>query len=172
MRQPSLAGGSFEKCRKKNRKEVFLDERNRIIPWQEPSAVIEPSCLKPQGVGRRPMGIERMLRIHFQQHWFALSDPAAEEALYDSRGMRQFVGNELGQGPVPDETGICGFRHLMERHNPGDELFRLVNVHREVDGLKLSRGMIVDTSIIRVPSSTRNRDMVRAPEMHQTRNPE
>ena len=169
MRQQSLADGSFEKYRKKTRKEAFLDEMDQIIPWRELTAVIKPFYPEPKGAGRRPKGIERMLRIHFLQHWFELSDPAAEEALYDSRAMRQFVGIDLGQEPVPDETTICKFRHLMERHNLGDELFRLVNVYLEENGLKLSRGTIVDASIINAPSSTKNKDKARDPEMHQTR---
>jgi IS5 family transposase len=169
MRQQSLADGSFEKYRKKTRKEVFLDEMDQIIPWQELTAVIKPFYPEPKGAGRRPKGIERMLRIHFLQHWFELSDPAAEEALYDSRAMRQFVGIDLGQEPVPDETTICKFRHLMERHNLGDELFRLVNVYLEENGLKLSRGTIVDATLINAPSSTKNKDKTRDPEMHQTR---
>jgi IS5 family transposase len=169
MRQQSLADGSFEKYRKKTRKELFLDEMDQIIPWQELTAAIEPFYPKPEGAGRRPKGAERMLRIHFLQHWFELSDPAAEEALYDSRAMRQFVGIDLGQEPVPDETTICKFRHLMERHNLGDELFRLVNVYLEENGMKLSRGTIVDASIISAPSSTKNKAKARDPEMHQTR---
>jgi IS5 family transposase len=169
MRQQSLANGSFEKYRKKTRKEVFLDEMDQIIPWQDLTEVIKPFYPEPKGAGRRPKGIERMLRIHFLQHWFELSDPAVEEALYDSRAMRRFVGIDLGQEPVPDETTICKFRHLMERHNLGDELFRLVNVYLEENGMKLSRGTIVDASIISAPSSTKNKDKARDPEMHQTR---
>lgn len=110
-----------------------------------------------------------MLRIHFLQHWFELSDPAAEEALYDSWAMRKFVGIDLGQEPVPDGTTILKFCHLMERHNMGDELFRLVNVYLEENGMRLSRGTIVDASIINAPSSTKNKDKARDPEMHQTR---
>ena len=169
MRQQTLAGGSFEKFRKKTRKELFLEEMERIIPWKELSRAIEPFYPKPKGAGRPPIGIERMLRIHFLQHWFALSDPGAEEALYDSRAMRRFVGIDLGREPVPDETTICKFRHLMERHNLGDELFRLVNVYLQENGMKISRGTIVDASIISAPSSTKNKDKRRDPEMHQTR---
>ena len=92
-----------------------------IIPWQELSEAIEPYCPNPQGAERRPVGIERMLRRYFLQHSFYLSDPCAEEVLYDSRTMRQFVGVDLGQEPVPDETAILKFRHLMESYNLGDE---------------------------------------------------
>ena len=129
MKQQSLEATGFEKYRKKTRKEQFLDEMNQIIPWKELFEVIKPYYPNPPGAGRKPVGLERMLRIHFLQHWFELSDPGAEEALYDSRAMRLFVGIDLGNEPVPDETTICKFRHLMERHNLGDELFRLVNVY-------------------------------------------
>jgi IS5 family transposase len=110
-----------------------------------------------------------MVRIHFLQHWFNLSDPAVEEALYDSRALRQFVGIDLGREPVPDETTVCKFRHLMEQHNLGDQLFHLVNQFLQENGLKVSRGTIVDASIIHAPSSTKNKKKQRDPEMHQTR---
>ena len=169
MRQQTLADGSFEKFRKKTRKELFLDDMEQIIPWQELCKAIEPYYPKPAGAGRRPVGIERMLRIHFLQHWFDLSDPGAEEALYDSRAMRTFVGIDLGREPVPDETTILNFRHLMERYNLGEELFRLVNVYLEETGMKVARGTIVDATIINAPSSTKNKDKQRDPEMYQTR---
>lgn len=148
---------------------VFLEEMDRIIPWKALSKVIKPYYPKPKGAGRRPIGIQRMLRIHFLQHWFDLSDPGAEEALYDSRAMRQFVGIDLGKEPVPDETTILNFRHLMERHNLGDEMFRLVNVYLTENGLKVNRGTIVDATIIDAPTSTKNKDKTRDPDMHQTR---
>lgn len=170
MRQQSFATDDFEKYRKPTRKEIFLKEMDQIIPWQELSQVIQPFYPKePKGAGRRPIGIERMLRIHFLQHWFELSDPGAEEALYDSRAMRQFVGIDLGKEPVPDETTILNFRHLLERNNLGDELFRLVNEYLVESGLKVNRGTIVDATIIHAPSSTKNKDKARDPDMHQTR---
>jgi transposase, IS5 family len=101
MKQPSLEATGFKKYRKKTRKEQFLDEMEQIIPWKELCEVIEPYYPKPQGAGRKPIGLERMLRIHFLQHWFELSDPGAEEVLYDSRAMRLFVGIDLGNEPVP-----------------------------------------------------------------------
>ena len=107
MKQQTLADGSFEKYRKKTRKEQFLEEMETIIPWQQLTEAVEPFYPNPQGAGRRPIGIERMLRIHFLQHWFNLSDPAVEESLYDSRAMRSFVGIDLGRERVPDETTIC-----------------------------------------------------------------
>jgi len=169
MRQQTLADSSFEKFRKKTRKEQFLEDMEQVIPWKELTEAIKPYYPKPEGAGRRPVGIERMLRIHFLQHWFELSDPGAEEALYDSRAMRRFVGIDLGREPVPDETTICKFRHLMEKYNLGDELFRIVNIYLEENGMKVSRGTIVDATIINAPSSTKNKDKQRDPEMHQTR---
>jgi IS5 family transposase len=169
MKQQSLEASGFEKYRKKTRKEQFLDEMDQIIPWKEMCEAIAPYYPNPKGAGRKPIGLERMLRIHFLQHWFELSDPAAEEALYDSRAMRQFVGIDLGNEPAPDETTICNFRHLMERNNLGDELFRLVNVYLAENGMKVNRGTIVDATIINAPSSTKNKDKKRDPDMHQTR---
>ena len=170
MKQQSLEASGFEVYRKKTRKEIFLEEMEKIIPWQEMSEAIKPYYPKdPLGAGRKPIGLLRMLKIHFLQHWFELSDPAVEEALYDSRAMRLFVGIDLGLEPVPDETTICKFRHLMEKNNLGDELFRLVNVYLSENGLKLSRGTIVDATIISAPTSTKNRDKQRDPDMHQTK---
>ncbi len=169
MRQTTLSDAGFDKYRKKTRKERFLDDMEKIIPWAELAEAIEPFYPKPKGAGRRPVGVERMLRIHFLQHWFNLSDPAAEEALYDSRAMRRFVGIDLGREPAPDETTVCKFRHRMERHNLGDRLFGLVNEYLRENGLKVNRGTIVDARIIDAPSSTKNRKKERDPEMHQTR---
>ena len=169
MKQPSLDASGFEKYRKKTRKEQFLDEMDKVIPWKELCEAIAPYYPNPQGAGRRPKDLEQMLRIHFLQHWFELSDPGAEEALYDSRAMRLFVGIDLGNELVPDETTLCNFRHLMERHNLGDELFRLVNVYLAENGMKINRGTIVDATIINAPSSTKNKDKRRDPDMHQTR---
>lgn len=169
MRQKSFADGEFEKFRKPTRKEQFLQEMDKIIPWKELTAVIEPFYPKPKGAGRRPIGVERMLRIYFLQHWFHLSDPGAEEALYDSRAMRSFAGIDLGREPVPDESTILGFRHLMEKHNLGTELFNAVNTYLDENGMKVSRGTIVDASIINAPTSTKNKTKSRDPDMHQTR---
>ena len=106
MRQPTFADVSFEQYRKPTRREQFLDEMNRVVPWVDLAATIAPVYPKPEGAGRPPVGVERMLRLHCLQQWFNLSDPAVEEALYDSRAMRQFVGIDLGCEPVPDETTI------------------------------------------------------------------
>lgn len=169
MRQRTLADESFEKFRKPTRREQFLDEMDQIIPWRDLCKVIKPFYPKPKGAGRPPVGLERMLRIHFLQHWFNLSDPAVEEALYDSRSMRRFVGIDLGREPAPDETTVCKFRHLLEAHNLGDRLFELINEYLQENGLKVSTGTIVDATIIDAPSSTKNKDKIRDPEMHQTK---
>jgi len=169
MRQRTLADEGFERHRKPTRREQFLDEMDKIVPWEGLCEVIEPFYPKPEGAGRPPIGLERMLRIHCLQHWFNLSDPAVEEALYDSRAMRRFVGIDLGREPAPDETTVCKFRHLLEAHNLGDQLFALIAEYLEENGLKVSTGTIVDASIIDAPSSTKNRDGKRDAEMHQTK---
>lgn len=169
MRQRTLADEGFEKFRKPTRREQFLEEMDQIIPWGKLCKVIKPFYPVPKGAGRPPVGLERMLRIYFLQHWFNLSDPAVEEALYDSRAMRRFVGIDLGREPVPDETTICKFRHRLEAHNLGDQLFVLINEYPQENGLKVSTGTIVDATIIEAPSSTKNQDKARDPEMHQTK---
>ena len=169
MRQQTLSDEGFERYRKPTRRDQFLDEMEQIIPWRGLCEVIEPFYPQAIGAGRPPVGLERMLRIHFLQHWFNLSDPAVEEALYDSRAMRRFVGIDLGREPAPDETTVCKFRHLLEAHNLGDQLFTLIADYLQENGLKISTGTIVDATIIDAPSSTKNRDGQRDPEMHQTR---
>jgi IS5 family transposase len=169
MRQTTFAEGTFEQYRKPTRRERFLSDMDRIIPWRELCDVIEPFYPKADGAGRPPIGIERMLRIHFLQHWFNLSDPAVEEALYDSRAIRQFVSIDLGREPAPDETTVCKFRHLLEAHNLGEQLFALIGEYLQENGMKVSRGTIVDATIIDAPTSTKNRRKERDPEMHQTK---
>jgi IS5 family transposase len=142
---------------------------DHVIPWGELAEVIEPFYPKPDGAGRPPVGVERMLRIHFLQHWFNLSDPAVEEALYDSQAMRRFVGIDLGREPAPDETTICKFRHLLEAHQLGARLFALIRAYLAEQGLTISRGTIVDATIINAPSSTKNLRKERDPDMHQTK---
>ena len=110
-----------------------------------------------------------MLRIYFLQQWFNLSDPAVEEALYDSVVMRDFVGIDLGRGPVPDETTLCKFRHRLEEHALGGEMLETVNLHLQSRGVRITTGTIVDATIIHAPSSTRNHEAKRDPEMHQTK---
>jgi IS5 family transposase len=169
MQQSTFAEVTFEQYRKPTRREQFLDEMNRVVPWAELVAVIEPVYPKADGPGRPPVGVERMLRLHCLQQWFNLSDPAVEEALYDSRAMRQFVGIDLGREPVPDETTICKFRHLLETHQLGQQLFARIGEYLTKQGLQVSRGTIVEATIISAPSSTKNRTKERDPEMYQTK---
>ena len=120
-------------------------------------------------MGRPPIGLERMLRIHFLQHWFNLSDPAVEEAVYDSRAMRDLVGIDLGREPSPDETTICKFRHPLEAHGLGEPMLERINGYLAAQGFKVNKGTIVDATIINAPSSTKNKAKLRDPEMHQTK---
>ena len=168
MKQMTLSAGGFERYGKTTRRAAFLAEMNRVVPWAKLCAVVEPVYPKA-GNGRPPIGLERMLRIYFLQHWFNLSDPGVEEALYDSLAMRDFVGIDLGREPAPDETTVCKFRHLLEKHDLGRRLFQEVHQHLETQGLKVSTGTIVDASIINAPSSTKNAEQKRDPDMHQTR---
>jgi len=168
MRQLSLATAGFERYGRTTRRAAFLAEMERVVPWSALCALIEPYYPKP-GNGRPPIGVERMLRLYFLQHWFNLSDPAVEEAVYDSQAMRRFVGIDLGHEPVPDETTVCRFRHLLEAHDLGRRLFAEVQRHLAANGLQVATGTIVDATIITAPSSTKNRAKARDPEMHQTK---
>jgi transposase, IS5 family len=165
--QSTLASTGFEKYTKTTRRAQFLAEMDRVVPWRALCARIEPVYPKA-GSGRPPVGVERMLRMYFLQHWFNLSDPAVEEALYDSPTLRAFVGIDLGQEPVPDETTVCKFRHLLEQHGLARGLFDEVTQHLRAQGLAVSTGTIVDATIIAAPSSTKNESGTRDPAMHQT----
>jgi transposase, IS5 family len=166
--QMTLSGSGFEKYAKTTRRAQFLAEMERVVPWRELCALIEP--VYPKGEGGRPtVPLERMLRIYFLQHWFNLSDPAVEEALYDSMAMRAFAGVDLGAAPAPDETTVCKFRHLLERNGLGTRLFQEVGRYLQARGIKISSGTIVDATIINAPSSTKNTSGQRDPEMHQVK---
>jgi IS5 family transposase len=173
MKQQTLAmaadqGAGFETHRKRTRRDEFLDTMNMIVPWAQLCAVIEPHYPK-RGNGRPPIGLERMLRIHFVQHWFNLADFACEEALYDSASLRRFAGVDLGCEAVPDATTLLKFRRLLETHKLGEQLFAEVGRVLQASGMKLRSGTIVDATIIGAPSSTKNEQKARDPEMHQTR---
>jgi len=168
--QSTFAPAGFEAFRKVTRREKFLAEMDRVVPWAELVALVKPAYAKgTSGPGRPPIPLERMLRIYFLQHWFNLSDPAVEEALYESVSMRTFAGIDLGRESAPDETTVCKFRHLLEEHGLGKRIFEAVGAHLQRQGLKVSSGTIVDATIIAAPSSTKNADGERDPEMHQTR---
>jgi IS5 family transposase len=140
---------------------------NAVIPWGPLTALIAPHYPQATGRGRPSIPLQRMLRIYFLQHWFNLSDPGAEEALYDSEAMRRFVGVELGDDAFPDETTILHFRHLLERHQLTDAMFALVRDLLDTKGLLMKQGTIVDATIIHAPSSTKNATKTRDPEMKQ-----
>src|ERR1700692_4550632 len=169
MRQRSLASqGMFEKYGRKSRRELFLDEMEKVVPWSCLEALVRPHYAKA-GNGRQPVGLSIMLRTYFVQQWFNLSDPGVEELLYESPVVRRFVGVDLGIASAPDETTVLRFRHLLEKHDLGGMMLDAVNVHLEAKGIKIQTGTIVDATIIHAPSSTKNSTGERDPEMHQTR---
>lgn len=166
--QRTFAGLAWSGKGKVTRREQFLGEMNAVVPWARLRTVIEPHY--PKGSGGRPaMDLELMLRIYFVQQWFDLSDPAAEDAIYDSESIRRFVGVELGEDRVPDETTILRFRHLLEKHDLTEAIFAEVRSLLEEKRLLLKSGTIVDATIIHAPSSTKNKSGKRDPEMKQTR---
>jgi transposase, IS5 family len=168
MKQTTFATSGFNKYVKKTRRAVFLNEMNQVVPWTSLCQLIEPHYPKA-GNGRPPIGLERMLRIYFLQQWFNLSDPGVEEALYESISMREFVGIDLGLESAPDETTVCKFRHLLEKHELGRRVFEEVGRHLQGKGMQVSGGTIVDATIIAAPSSTKNASGERDPEMRQTK---
>ncbi len=173
MQQKTLAmaadqGAGFEQYRRPTRRDLFLKNMNEIVPWQQLCEVVEPHYPKGQG-GRPTIGLERMLRMHFVQHWFNLADEACEDALLDMASLRQFVGIDLGRERVPDATTLLKFRRLLEKHKLGEALFAKVGEVLQARGLKVGTGTIVDATIIGAPSSTKNADKARDPEMYQTR---
>lgn len=165
--QRTFAGLAWSQKKKVTRREQFLAEMDAVIPWGRLVALIEPHYPKA-GRGRQPLGIEKMLRVYFLQQWFNLSDPQAEEALYDSEAMRRFVGVELSEDVIPDETTVLRFRHLLEAHQLTEAMFAAVRGLLAERRLLLQAGTIVDATIIAAPSSTKNAQHARDPEMKQT----
>lgn len=167
MKQISLAATGFEIVTKRTRKREFLDEMNQVVPWAELIALIEPYA--PAGkTGRPPFAVSTMLRIHFMQQWFGLSDPAMEEALHDVPLYREFAGLDAGVTRMPDESTILRFRHLLEANNLSLQLLAAINATLATKGLLLKSGTVVDATLIAAPPSTKNRAGERDPEMHQT----
>jgi transposase, IS5 family len=167
MKQTTFASASWDRKGKVTRREKFLAEMDAVIPWKPILELIEPHYPKA-GNGTQPMPLERMLRIHFMQHWFNLSDPAMEDSLYDSESMRRFARIELVDDKVPDETTILRFRHLLEEHALSQQIFAKVGALLDNRRLLLKSGTIVDATIIEAPPSTKNAQKARDPEMHQT----
>ena len=173
MKQQTLAmaadqNAEYEQYRKPTRRDMFLATMERIVPWEALCSVIEPHYPKA-GNGRPPIGLERMLRMYFVQHWFNLADEACEDALLDSTALRRFVGIDLGRERVPDATTLLKFRRLLEKHDLGKKLFAEVGRVLQTSGFQVKTGTIVDATLIGAPSSTKNADKARDPEMHQTR---
>jgi IS5 family transposase len=166
--QRTFASMAWTHKGKVTRRERFLAEMDAVIPWGRLGALIEPYYPKA-GQGRQPLGLEKMLRIYFLQQWFNLSDPQAEDAIYDSESMRRFAGVELGDEAVPDESTILRFRHLLEQHGLTKGIFDAIAGLLEERRLLLRAGTIVDATIIAAPSSTKNATATRDPEMKQTR---
>ena len=160
--------GSFERYGRKSRRELFLDEMELVVPWSELQGLVEPHYAKA-GNGRRPVGLALMLRTYFMQQWFNLSDPGVEEALYESPVLRRLVGVDIGVAAPPDETTVCRFRHLLEKHDLGGQMLEAVNLHLETKGIRIATGTIVDATIVHAPSSTKNQSGERDPAMHQTK---
>ena len=171
MKQISLATTGFELVTKRTRKRVFLDEMNLVVPWTELVALIQPfaSIGTTAKGGRPPFAIETMLRIHFLQQWFGLSDPAMEEALHDISLYCEFARLDPGAMRLPDETTILRFRHLLEENNLSIQLLAAINATLATKGLMLKTGTVVDATLIAAPSSTKNSTGERDPEMHQTK---
>ena len=170
MDQLSFATLDFAAKKKRTKRDMFLAEMAAVVPWSQLEAVIEPHYPKvgPQG-GRRPFPLIVMLRIYCLQQWYQLSDPGAEEALYDIQSMRAFAGLELGRDVIPDETTILNFRHLLERHDLTKAVFAAVAEHLEAKGALLRGGTIVDATLIAASPSTKNKDGKRDPEMRQSK---
>jgi IS5 family transposase len=153
---------------KRTRKREFLDEMERVVPWGALVQVVEPYYPRAKA-GRPPFGIETMLRIHYLQQWFALSDPAMEEALHDMPVFREFAKLDDGVARLPDETTILRFRHLLEKHDLATDMLRVVNDILQAKGLMMKKGTVVDAMLIAAPSSTKNAEGSRDPEMRQTK---
>ena len=166
--QPSFAHAEFATKKKTTRREKFLARMEAVIPWPQLLAVIEPFYPKGQR-GRPPIGLERMLRVYFLQQWYGLADEALEDALYDSQALQSFARIDLSAEGVPDATTLLNFRHLLETHDLCKALFTAINADLTARGLLLRAGTLVDATLIAAPSSTKNQDKQRDPEMHQTK---
>ena len=166
MKQMTFADAEYAGKRKQTRKELFLIEMDQVVPWQGLIALIEPHYPKGEG-GRPSYPLMAMLRVHLLQNWFGYSDPAMEEALYETTILRQFAGLSLER--IPDETTILNFRRLLERHELAGGILAVINGYLGDRGLSLRQGTVVDATLIHAPSSTKNKDGKRDPEMHQTK---
>ena len=165
--QPSFADLDYQGKRRKTRREEFLERMDSLVPWQRLEERIRPHYFRAQR-GRRPYALSVMLRVHIVQLCYNLSDPAMEDLLYEAESVRRFAGLRLSE-PIPDESTILHFRHLLERHQLGQGLFEEIKSHLEEQGVRLREGTIVDATIIAAPSSTKNRTGQRDLEMRQVK---
>ena len=170
MDQLSFASLDFAAKKKRTKRDVFLAEMAAVVPWSALESVVEPHYPRvgPQG-GRRPFPLPVMVRIYCLQQWYSLSDPGAEEALYDIQSMRSFCGLELGRDAIPDETTILNFRHLLEAHDLTKAIFAAVAEHLEARGEMLRGGTIVDATLIAASPSTKNKEGKRDPAMRSSK---
>jgi len=172
MSQQSFASFEYSGKKKRTKRDIFLSEMDAVVPWARLEGLIDPYYTKPRNnkplKGRPQMALSTMLRIYFLQQWYGLSDPGAEEALYDMQAMRAFAGLDLGCDAIPDETTILNFRHLLERHDLTQTLFEAVSSYLEERALLLRGGTIMDASLIAASPSTKNKARKRDPEMSQT----
>lgn len=169
MNQHSFASAEYALKKKRTRREKFLAEMERVVPWARLIAVIEPLYPTSGRVGRQPIGVTRMLRMYCLQQWYGLADEALKDALYDSQALRDFVGIDLSRESVPDATTLLKFRRLLLDNDLTKALFEEINAHLADHGLLMRAGTIVDATIIAAPSSTKNAGNARDPEMHQTK---
>jgi IS5 family transposase len=167
--QISFSQAEYAKKKKQTRREVFLAKMDQVVPWPRLMEVIEPHYPKSGKRGRPPIGLERMLRMYFVQQWYGLADEAVEDAIYDSQALRQFLNIDLSQQSVPDATTLMGFRHLLEAHKLTQAMLIEINAMLIERGLLMSKGTLVDATLIAAPSSTKNQTHTRDPEMKQTK---
>lgn len=169
MKQTSFASLEYAGKKRQTRREKFLGEMERVVPWERLIALVEPHYPSSGRVGRPPIGVPRMLRMYFLQQWYSLSDEGLEDAVADSQAMREFVGIDLGREQVPDATTLLKFRRRLEDNKLTQAIFEEVAAHLGERGLLMREGTLVDATIIAAPPSTKNRDNARDPEMHQTK---
>ncbi|NMM28293.1 MAG: IS5 family transposase [Glaciimonas sp.] len=167
--QFSFAQAEYGKKKKRTRREIFLEKMEQVVPWARLMEVIAPHYPKSGKRGRPPIGLERMLRMYFVQQWYGLADEAVEDAIYDSQALRNFMDIDLCKQSVPDATTLMGFRHLLEANNLAQAMLIEVNAMLIERGLLMSKGTLVDATLIAAPSSTKNKEHGRDPEMHQAK---
>ena len=167
MKQETFTDIEYSNRKRKTKREEFLETMNEIIPWDEWVEFVRPYY--PSGKRGRPVkGIETMLRMYLLQVWFNLSDEGVEDAIYDSYAFRKFMNIDFMSEQAPDATTLLKFRHLLEENHLGEEFFKAINRVIEDSGHIMHGGTIVDATIIDAPSSTKNKEKKRDPEMHQT----